>query len=99
MSPSKSSSKNARPRSGPLTKPANHRSITQARLSTTSYFQPSQADEVSENLNPSDRPMNAEYVLEDDIEVQDEVQSEGNGDSEDDLDSGDSEDENPDGME
>ena len=45
MSLSKSSSKYAGPRCGPLNKPANHRSITQVPLSITPYSQPSEADE------------------------------------------------------
>ena len=51
MSPSKSPSKLARPRPGPLTMPANVRSIRQARLSTTSYFQPAQPSMPGEDEN------------------------------------------------
>ena len=56
MSPSKLPSKPSKlappPRSGPLTKPAKVCSVRKARLSTNSYFQPSQLTMPGEDKNP-----------------------------------------------
>ena len=82
MSPSKSPFTIARPRPGPLTKPANVRSIRQIPLSTTSSFQ------LFQPTMPANEVENGNEVGDDTAvqnKVQNEVQNESNSDWEDDL--------------